>query len=282
MHYQAKHIATFPFICYQCLAGFNRGVDLTRHLTQCLGSREANDRRRCKKLNYVTREQFEASLPVAPEEEVQELREQMRRLQVTNEENEEQIRELRLHLAQEKDARKRLVERISANLGVDVLVRLGIRPSRQVVTVTLDMDDNENCLIADITRHNSTDNSQDEMDEMGEVVEQNAVSQPRVEEHAPPPVYRRPIRVTAADLEKEAMRNMLNLLQDPVDINRGLEKRHVIGKQRAIFTTRNFTRKEYVVEYAGTLMLGSRAKVLAKEYSLDPSTGCYQYYFRYR
>ena len=283
VHYQAKHIATYPFICEQCLAGFNRGVDLTRHLTRCLGSKEANDMRRCKKLNYVQNEQFEASLPSAPEEEVQDLREQIRRLQETNEEKEEGLRVLRLTLTQEKDSRKRLVERLYANLSVDEIVRLGIRPSKQIDTVTT-LDHNDNCMIADINSYNSTDNSHDDY-EMEEVVERDDPSRPMVVEHDlgdPPPVYLRPRRTTAAALKKEARRNLLNLLQDPVDKNRGLEQRLVTGKQRAIFSTRDFTRKEYVIEYAGTLMLGSKAKDLAKEYALDPSIGCYQYYFRYR
>ena len=64
----------------------------------------------------------------------------------------------------------------------------------------------------------------------------------------------------------------------------GVEQRLVHGKQRAISSTRDFTttRKENVIEYAVTLMLGLKAKALAKENESDPSTGCYQYYFRER
>lgn len=193
------------------------------------------------------------------------------------------MRVLRLTLTQEKDSRKRLVERLCANLSVDETVRLGIRPSKQIDTVTT-LDHKDNCMIADINSYNSTDNSHDDY-EMEEVVERDDPSRPMVVEHDlgdPPPVYLRPRRTTAAALKKEARRNLLNMLQDPVDKNRGLEQRLVTGKQRAIFSTRDFTRKEYVIEYAGTLMLGSKAKDLAKEYALDPSIGCYQFYFRYR
>ena len=275
VHYQAKHITTYPYICPLCLAGFNRGIDLKRHSTQCLGSREANDKRRCKKLNYVTREQFEASLPCAPEEEVQNLKEQIRRLQETNDEYEEQIIALRLNLAQEKESRKRLVEKLSSNLTNDVLAKFGIRPLKKVVTVTT-FDNNENSMIDDL----SNNIEMHERVETDDIISCPMVEKNGVADHAP--VYQRQRRTTAAALKEQARMNLLNLLRDPIDRNRGVEQRLDPRKQRAIYSTRNFTRKEYVIEYAGTLMLGSTAKNLAKEYAMDPSIGCYQYYFRYR
>ena len=39
-------------------------------------------------------------------------------------------------------------------------------------------------------------------------------------------------------------------------------------------------RGDFVLEYAGTLINGTNAKILELEYGMDCSTGCYMYYFK--
>ena len=82
VHYEANHLDTFRFICDRCWAGFNRRCDLNRHAGGCLGSKEANDKKRCKKLRYVSVQQHLATLPSDPEEKIQELEEENRKLKL--------------------------------------------------------------------------------------------------------------------------------------------------------------------------------------------------------
>ncbi|XP_025410832.1 histone-lysine N-methyltransferase PR-Set7 isoform X2 [Sipha flava] len=53
------------------------------------------------------------------------------------------------------------------------------------------------------------------------------------------------------------------------------------NKGRGIIAGRDFTRGEYVVEYAGELVNLEEARRRESIYSKDTSTGCYMYYFKY-
>jgi histone-lysine N-methyltransferase SETD8 len=54
------------------------------------------------------------------------------------------------------------------------------------------------------------------------------------------------------------------------------------GKGRGIVTTRQFSKGEFVVEYAGELINICEAKEREKRYARDQNTGCYMYYFKYQ
>lgn len=49
-----------------------------------------------------------------------------------------------------------------------------------------------------------------------------------------------------------------------------------------MFAVRGFTKGEFVVEYHGDLLDLAEAKTREAEYSKDPETGCYMYYFQYQ
>lgn len=53
------------------------------------------------------------------------------------------------------------------------------------------------------------------------------------------------------------------------------------NKGRGIIAARDFTRGEYVVEYAGELVNLEEARKRESIYSKDASTGCYMYYFKF-
>lgn len=63
----------------------------------------------------------------------------------------------------------------------------------------------------------------------------------------------------------------------------GLEVREIEGKGRGIFSNRHFARKEFVVEYSGTLISWEEAKKREEKYAKEPETyGCYMYYFSFK
>ena len=56
----------------------------------------------------------------------------------------------------------------------------------------------------------------------------------------------------------------------------------ISNKGRGVVSTKAFRRGEFVIEYAGDLMDLTAAAKREKKYSLDPSTGCYMYYFNFK
>ena len=54
------------------------------------------------------------------------------------------------------------------------------------------------------------------------------------------------------------------------------------SKGRGVVATRSFSRGEFVVEYAGTLVDLEEARRRERVYSQDQNTGCYMYYFNCR
>lgn len=61
----------------------------------------------------------------------------------------------------------------------------------------------------------------------------------------------------------------------------GLEIRTLPEKGRAVFSTQNFYRGEFICEYAGELISYTEAKTRELEYSEDILKGCYMYYFKH-
>lgn len=54
---------------------------------------------------------------------------------------------------------------------------------------------------------------------------------------------------------------------------------NIEGKGRGVVATRALKRGDYVVEYAGDLLLEDEAGEREAQYELTPNVGCYMYYF---
>ncbi|XP_063695041.1 N-lysine methyltransferase KMT5A-like isoform X2 [Bolinopsis microptera] len=80
------------------------------------------------------------------------------------------------------------------------------------------------------------------------------------------------------DLEYEQLKD--KILSKSTD---GLEIRVIEDKGRGVFSTRHFARKEFIVEYSGTLISYDEAKRREAEYIQEPEKyGCYMYYFVFK
>ena len=90
---------------------------------------------------------------------------------------------------------------------------------------------------------------------------------------------KRPIRVTMTALQKK-QEDLINfqLTQDN-DTGLPLEIKGTNGKGRGVFTSIDFQKGDFVVEYAGELVTLEESKKREKEYGKDPSYGSYMYYF---
>lgn len=58
--------------------------------------------------------------------------------------------------------------------------------------------------------------------------------------------------------------------------------KHIEEKGRGVFAVKRFKKGDFVVEYHGDLLDLTEAKKREAEYSKDPETGCYMYYFQYQ
>ncbi|XP_059910826.1 lysine methyltransferase 5Ab isoform X1 [Gadus macrocephalus] len=106
---------------------------------------------------------------------------------------------------------------------------------------------------------------------------ENKISQNRkVTDYYP---IRRSSRKTKAEMKDEEQKHINELIKNGVE--EGLQVRHIDDKGRGVFATRGFIKGEFVVEYNGDLLDIERAKKREAEYTLDPATGCYMYYFQY-
>lgn len=91
---------------------------------------------------------------------------------------------------------------------------------------------------------------------------------------------RRSNRKTKAELKSEEHRHLDDLIKNGVE--EGMEVKQIEGKGRGVFALNGFKKGDFVVEYYGDLLELSEAKVREAQYSQDPSTGCYMYYFQYQ
>lgn len=60
------------------------------------------------------------------------------------------------------------------------------------------------------------------------------------------------------------------------------QAREIDGKGRGVIATRDFAKGQFVVEYYGDLIDVTKAKELEAKYGMDPSIGCYMYYFEFK
>ena len=92
---------------------------------------------------------------------------------------------------------------------------------------------------------------------------------------------RRSDRMAPSDVQKreeEFIKEQVQL-HDP---NRGLVVADIPGKGRGIRAVKGFSKGDFVLEYSGELINIGTARTLEAEYGLDPTKGCYMYYFKYQ
>lgn len=91
---------------------------------------------------------------------------------------------------------------------------------------------------------------------------------------------RRSNRKTKTELKSEEHRHIDDLIKNGVE--EGMEVKQIEGKGRGVFAVDGFKKGDFVVEYFGDLLELSEAKLREAQYSQDPATGCYMYYFQYQ
>jgi len=90
---------------------------------------------------------------------------------------------------------------------------------------------------------------------------------------------RRSSRKSKAELKSEEQQHVEDLIKNNVED--GLEVRHLEGKGRGVFASKEFRKGQFVVEYHGDLIEMEEAKRRELAYAQDPATGCYMYYFQF-
>ena len=61
----------------------------------------------------------------------------------------------------------------------------------------------------------------------------------------------------------------------------GLQISHSIHKGRGVIATAKFLRGSFLIEYAGELITNSEAIQREQGYALDPTVGCFMFYFKF-
>lgn len=92
---------------------------------------------------------------------------------------------------------------------------------------------------------------------------------------------RRSNRKPKTTLEKEQLQEIEHHLLADDDNGCDVAVEVFPEKGRGVVALKDFEKGEFVVEYAGDLIDIGSAKERESKYSLDLSTGCYMYYFKY-
>ncbi|XP_013872822.1 lysine methyltransferase 5Ab isoform X2 [Austrofundulus limnaeus] len=107
--------------------------------------------------------------------------------------------------------------------------------------------------------------------------ENKAVQNRKVTDYFP---IRRSGRKTKTELKSEEHKQIDDLIKNGTE--EGMQVKHTEGKGRGVFAVKGFKKGDFVVEYHGDLLDLTEAKKREVEYSKDPETGCYMYYFQYQ
>lgn len=91
---------------------------------------------------------------------------------------------------------------------------------------------------------------------------------------------RKSSRKCKSDIERERRERVERSIKEQIED--GLEIKLIENKGRGIFSTRSFERGEFVCEYAGEMITYKQAKKREEIYGLDPSIGCYMYFFEHK
>ena len=207
-HIEAKHVATFAFVCDLCLAGFNRKRDVDQHEIRCKGSIELNSKRPCKRLKYITEEAFNKRLPGDVEEELQAAQELL-------EEKDDKIEDMEQENASLKTSLGRLLNLVGNTLSRSQLKLLqaadgyeGARGDRDGQQDHLRVDDNT----SEATIHTKTDKRVMEIDSYDEFELQlhwSPLSSP-VAAPTSPPVVTSPL-----DVSTESSQDIVTITSPP-------------------------------------------------------------------
>lgn len=108
---------------------------------------------------------------------------------------------------------------------------------------------------------------------------QAANSSHKVTEYFP---IRRSERRPKAEIMKAEMESIMSYLNITEDSQHGIEVAAIENKGRGVKAVKDFSKGDFVVEYAGELIDIGTAKDLETKYSLDASKGCYMYYFKHK
>ncbi|XP_017269189.1 lysine methyltransferase 5Ab [Kryptolebias marmoratus] len=107
--------------------------------------------------------------------------------------------------------------------------------------------------------------------------ENKALQNRKVTDYFP---IRRSGRKTKTELKSEEDKLFDDLIKNGTE--KGMQVKHIEGKGRGVFAVTGFKKGDFVVEYHGDLLDLTEAKRREAEYSKDPETGCYMYYFQYQ
>uniref|UniRef100_A0A914YBZ9 SET domain-containing protein n=1 Tax=Panagrolaimus superbus TaxID=310955 RepID=A0A914YBZ9_9BILA len=94
--------------------------------------------------------------------------------------------------------------------------------------------------------------------------------------------YRRSTRKTAATLQKEREKEILWLIEHPLENEKDLIIEEFPGKGRGIRAAKNYSKNDFVCEYKGEIISMKLAHKRENEYARDPSIGSYMYFFVYK
>ena len=193
-HIEAKHVATFAFVCDLCLAGFNRKRDVDQHEIRCKGSIELNSKRPCKRLKYITEAAFNERLPGDVEEELQAAQELLEEKDLRIENMEQENASIKTSLGRLLNIVGNTLSRSQLNLLQAADGYEGARGTRDGQHDHLRVDDNT----SDATVHTKTDKRVMEIDSDDEFELQlhwSPISSP-VTVPTSPPVVTSPLEVS--------------------------------------------------------------------------------------
>ena len=255
-HRNEQHSQSFKYICEECGSQHARDENLSRHKLICQG-RVANRKKRGRKTNLSTPEEYREAFPVDPEERVQILEETVRKLKGTVRVLEERVGVLGGEKEELLLEKQQLVELVAD-------LRKDLEDREEVVR----MEPDEAEMAGDVELNVEEDFEIDE-----EVEEQ-------VDRSIPSPVstVRKSGRVTSLNLQKRSQEEVMRRLSQEFD--NGLTVKEVEGKGKAVFTARDFMKGEYVAEYTGKMLSKREAKEVEASYRLDPAIGSYMYEFQ--
>jgi len=95
-----------------------------------------------------------------------------------------------------------------------------------------------------------------------------------------------PIRRSERKVKAEVVKNQQKYIEEKLlassDDDLGIEVVDFENKGRGVKAVKNFSKGEFVVEYAGPLVDLKTANDLEEKYSMDTSKGCYMYYFQHK
>ena len=283
-HFLRKHISNFRFLCIDCSAGFKFLAQLNKHSKKCLGSEVSNRKRPGKPLSYLNARAVRDVLPGDLEEEIQTSNIIVDRLEGENSD----IRQEMLIM----DQRNRELE-VENRMLLHKTRQLAEEKDKEISDLRLEIKrfEVQNRKLKDLNRKMEMKNKEHEKGNANEVIDEdyNRCESDDVQNHQsvsflPPSscVISRKKRKTGEKVRQEKEEEIIEALSSNSDFGKGLEVKEIMGKGRGVFTTKLFSRKEFICEYAGNLLKARDAKEIEMHYKKDSSKGSYMFFFEHR